>query len=158
MTKRGSFYIGAAITLILIAFDCHFGCFLHRQSNSLFFAKTTGVITLSEVRDYSDVDGPISFAIRYTYVVDGSTYESRRYKYVVDSLDNHAEIVATHPLGAKVIVYYNPKDPTDAVLVPGLNVTISSMLEIPALFNILVVAYWGMVWLKFRQSKIKTIR
>jgi hypothetical protein len=143
-------YIGFAITLI--AFDCLFGCFLHRQSNSRFFARTTGVITQSEVRDYSDVDGPISFAIRYTYVVDGSTYESRRYKYVVSSSDNRAEIVASHPIGSKVIVYFNPQDPTDAVLVPGLNVTDSSLLEIPALFNILIIAFWVVVWLKFRRS------
>ena len=56
--------------------------------------------------------------LRYSYQVDGSTYEGTRLTlldYRTDLADAHVR----YPVGAHVMVYYNPADPGEAVLEPG---------------------------------------
>jgi hypothetical protein len=61
--------------------------------------------------------------INYSYVVDGLTHQSVCYRY-----DGHPDnatavdaIVAQHPGGSTIDVYYNPQDPADSVLSPGVD-------------------------------------
>lgn len=71
----------------------------------------------------------IDVYIRYEYSVDGITYSSLS----IDSLDAPcsptssldapcypSSYASRFPVGGNVIVYYNPKNPADAVLEPGL--------------------------------------
>ena len=70
--------------------------------------------------------------ISYRYEVDGKRYEGDRLRFVNDArrdLTNSSEsfsdlaeaqgVVRHYPRGKKVPVYYNPDDPTVAVLVKG---------------------------------------
>ena len=59
---------------------------------------------------------------RYSYSVEGKTYESE-FRRVVPMLQMKAEgtpeeIVSRYPVGRNVEVYYNPRDPRDALLIP----------------------------------------
>jgi hypothetical protein len=64
--------------------------------------------------DYSHFD----VYIRYQYSVNGISHSSLS----VNSIDSPfypASIASRYPVGKDVIVYYNPKDPSEAVLEPG---------------------------------------
>jgi hypothetical protein len=56
--------------------------------------------------------------VRYRFTVQGREYESRQISFKVRSATLAAErkLVAAYPLGRKVRVFYNPKEPSLAVL------------------------------------------
>ena len=58
--------------------------------------------------------------VRYTYEVDGLTYESRQITFgsgvEFGSRQKAADYLAAYPLDAEVSVYYNPEKPSEAVL------------------------------------------
>ncbi len=56
--------------------------------------------------------------IRYEYAVDGFPFSSLSIN-AIDSPFYSYDIAKRYPEGKEVLVYYNPKDPTDAVLEPG---------------------------------------
>ena len=61
--------------------------------------------------------------VQYKYAVAGKTYSGNRYRfgdlYAVEGKSH--QIVAEHPVGKPVLVYYNPDDPADALLQPGVD-------------------------------------
>jgi hypothetical protein len=57
--------------------------------------------------------------IRYKYAVDGIPYSSLSIN-AIDSPFYSYSIAMRYPVGKEVLVYYNPNDPTDAVLEPGI--------------------------------------
>ena len=56
--------------------------------------------------------------IRYQYSVNGFSYSSTSVNSI-DSPSYPANIADRYPYGRDVIVYYNPRDPSKAVLEPG---------------------------------------
>lgn len=68
--------------------------------------------------------------VRYTYQVDGTDYVSSRYSFgqgntasdsYSDRADAETEAASRFPKGGAVTVYYDPNDPSEAVLKAGLN-------------------------------------
>jgi hypothetical protein len=57
--------------------------------------------------------------LRYQYVVNGSSYSSTAVN-AIDALYYPASLASRYPVGNDVIVYYNPQDPGEAVLEPGI--------------------------------------
>ena len=60
----------------------------------------------------------INAYIRYEYSVEGVSYSSLSINSM-DSPNYPASVASRYPVGKDVVVYYNPKDPADAVLEPG---------------------------------------
>ncbi|MFM9996229.1 MAG: DUF3592 domain-containing protein [Phycisphaerales bacterium] len=59
--------------------------------------------------------------IEYDYTVNGTVHRSDRYRVMHNwrTTSLAEELVARHPPGAAVTVYYDPSDPARAVLSPG---------------------------------------
>src|SRR5215471_2587758 len=95
-----------------------------RQVVALRFPSTEGVILSSEVTHHDDSDGTTyGVAIRYSYSVGSRGYEGDRYRYDKSTSSDCAwaqRAVAERPPGTKVRVYYNPLNPAEALLVPGI--------------------------------------
>src|SRR5207244_4080227 len=81
-----------------------------------------------------------------TYQVQGQNYFSDQFRYLTTPQGTWAdEIVAAHPVHSPVKVYYNPRDPADAILAPGVSGDDlhTALFFLP--FNIAMVALWCML-------------
>jgi len=115
--------IGGGIWVFVFwIFDVRGGEQLWRQHRALSFATTQGTVRSSTVSISYGSKGSIHLhvAIAYFYSVDGRDYYGSRYRYDGHP-DNHAAyaISAAHPGGSTVQVYYDPQNPTDALLSAG---------------------------------------
>ena len=83
---------------------------------------TQGVVVATSVDITIDNDGNDTYTpiVRYRYVVNGKTYESKRMTFgghTAFSNDFDAEaFLKDYPVNAPVTVHYNPADPAEAVL------------------------------------------
>jgi hypothetical protein len=84
-------------------------------SGTILYHKFVGV-------KFKEYDGSfytnIDVYIRYEYSVDGISYTSLSINSI-DTPSNPSSYASRFPVGEDVIVYYNPKNPSDAVLEPG---------------------------------------
>jgi hypothetical protein len=84
--------------------------------------STKGLVLVSEVRDEGGESGWRAQVV-YRYEVGGRVYENSRIAVAVEygrqGFQAHRRLAARFPLGAQVVVYYNPQNPADAALVKG---------------------------------------
>ena len=84
--------------------------------------STKGLVLVSEVRDEGGESGWRARVV-YRYEVGGRAYENSRIAVAVESgrqgFQAHQQLAARFPAGARVVVYYDPRNPSDAALVPG---------------------------------------
>lgn len=116
------------------------------QHNSETFPHVQGEILSSEVTTTRGSKGQVYYhaLISYQYNVDGTDYTGYRYRYdghPTDSASVNA-VVGDHPQGSAVNVYYNPRDPADALLSPPVDTK-----DVATLFfvNSMVMLFFWMV-------------
>ena len=90
--------------------------------------------------------------VRYRYTVAGIDYESDRIRLVRKFWsDGRSEIVARYPEGRRVMVAYDPLDPSNAVLEPGTSWGAVAKKRIaPVLLGIVGVGLIGVGGSQFR--------
>ena len=108
----GAFLIGVAVRNIL-------GGAATRR-----WPQVPGRILRSFVLVHKDDDGGESFVpqVEFEYLVEGMTHRGMRLQYgrIGSGSRRRAErVLAPYPAGASVRVFFDPRKPTDAVLVPG---------------------------------------
>jgi hypothetical protein len=112
--------LGGLIALFTYAMGVLGGRELWRQHQAESFPHVQGLVRTSETTTTRGSKGRINYHpyIAYRYSVDGTNYAGCRYRYDACPNDQESvnEIVAAHPAGSPVDVYYNPQDPLDAVL------------------------------------------
>ena len=96
------------------------GSLVRHHYAALRFASTEGVILSSKVKTSSDGDGS-TYApkIKYRYTVAGQEYVGEQYDYVGGSSSDGSyarRAVSENPPGKAVTVYYNPGNPSEAIL------------------------------------------
>jgi hypothetical protein len=86
---------------------------------------TKGEISSSEIdKTRKDNRDRYSADITYRYTVDGTNYTGRRLSFgemISDNYEDAAAIVEKFPKGKDVEVYYDPQNPRDCVLEPGMK-------------------------------------
>jgi nitrogen fixation-related uncharacterized protein len=106
------------------------------------FATTTGEIMHSELgRGAARRRG---LDVGYSYVVNGVKYTGLRYRYDDrNGAFDYKAVSCAFPAGSTQTVYYNPANPADAVLAPGLNGCdlLLALFAIP--LNVVTVMIWG---------------
>lgn len=110
----------------------------------LHFATTEGTILVSKMRESSEGHHTLySPEIKYCYVVGDKRYISDQYDFALrfsnHDFDRAYRIVGQNPVGRHVTVYYNPADPSEAIL--SLDVA-SSYLLLLFLQIFVVVAFF----------------
>ena len=80
--------------------------------------STMGSVMMSTVDRRSTSDGYSDYpVVQYSYQVNGQPYQSMRLAPGPEVGGSGAgKVVAKYPAGAQVMVFYNPQNPSDAVL------------------------------------------
>jgi hypothetical protein len=95
---------------------------LARGIISLGWPKAAGVITFIEEKPGYRTNG---IKVKYLYASGGRTYTGDRYRFQFVLVQEHMQsrdvalILGRYPVGERVQVSVNPRDPDDSVLVPG---------------------------------------
>lgn len=105
---------------------------LFRQHAAESFPHVQGTVLYGQVTVTHGSKGSVHYHVHitYRYSVDGINYTGGRYRYDGHPSGSDAanEVVAEHPVGSVVDVYYNPQDPTDTVLSAPVDTADVSML------------------------------
>jgi hypothetical protein len=117
-----------------------------RQIAALNYASAPGRITHSAVKTTRSSRGRAVYRpdIKYSFEVDGKTHEGSLYRYGQPASNDKSAsiIVQQHPVGAAVTVYYNPADPADSLLHPGLTGTDLFIALFLLPFNVVMLGLW----------------
>lgn len=98
---------------------------LARAQESADWPRTRGWVETSRVQRFSRTGGRVEprLELSYSYTVDGQTYEGRRVRLPAPIpkmlRDGPQQITGRYPAGLEVDVYYDPQDPSRAVLERG---------------------------------------
>ena len=120
-----------------------------RQLAALSYPSAPAEITHSEAKD-SDGDGDSKrLEVKYKFSVAGREFtgDKRRYNETASN-DGWAEKAAReeYPVGRKLPAYYNPRDPSDAVLSPGVLGEDLFLAMFLTPFNLIMLASWIFAW------------
>ncbi len=89
------------------------------------WTETQCIVLSSQVAEVSSSDGSTyKVDIHYQYVADGSLRESNRYNFQIGSSSGTAgkqSIVDRYPPGSRVPCWFDPGDPSEAVLYRGMS-------------------------------------
>jgi hypothetical protein len=135
---------------LTLGFDAMSGWGSFRQLRALSYSTTAGRITSATVETISGSGGRHGSGttyrprLTYTYSVAGKDYQGDRYRYSEwsGSGRNAHGIVAAHPVGSHVSVYYAPADPADAVLMAGLEGFDYFVPLFMLPFNLIMLFFW----------------
>jgi hypothetical protein len=139
-------------TAIVGVFDAFVGYNTCRQIRSESFPTVGGTILSSEISSYqsTDSDGHTTTQhkpeITFSYEVNSTTYTGSVYRFGAFSSSDrdYAEgVVAGYPEGAEVEVYYNPADPSEAVLEVGVDSMQMFLFLFLTPFNLIMLWLWG---------------
>jgi len=112
-----------------------------RQFRSRGFASTTGKIVQSVVSK-----GPMTHrgvAIQYNFTVNGADYTGHRYRYDDRNITfEYAAATNAFPVWSERTVYYNPADPGDSLLNPGLDGSDLLLLLFALPLSVVTLALW----------------
>src|SRR4051812_47775289 len=94
-----------------------------RQWRTIGYATVEGQVTKCEVQEEPGDEGTsYEVAADYTYRVGGQQYTSDRVRHLsMWGRGSATRFEQDHPPGSPVTIYYDPADPADAVLVPGVG-------------------------------------
>jgi hypothetical protein len=113
------------------------------------FAEAPGIITSSRVKVDSDGEGTsYTPVVNYRFTVGGNQVAGNTIRH--GSFDIRPgepyRLVEQFPAGTHVTVYYNPRQPSDSLLLPGLTSGHVFMVFFMTPFNIILLAGWLLVW------------
>lgn len=132
-------------TAIVGLFDVVIGHGIYNQLRTTQFVTAPGEILSSEVESDTDSDGTTYRPkVTYEYEVNNEILRGNTIRYgEASSSDSYAhEFVADRPVGEIVDVYFNPSNPSDAVLVTGIEGSDLFMLMFMTPFNMVMLGGW----------------
>jgi hypothetical protein len=166
--KAGVFLLFFAIfwCSLVGVFDFLIARSLVAQITSSWYQPTTARILKSETTSNRDSEGATTHGVKfeYTYSVNGTNYTGTHYTFDGSSSSDSGwarDAVATFPPGVERVCYYDPQDPSRAVLAPGLHGSDITHLMFMTPFNIVagfLIAYPIWSWRERRSPSVLTPR
>lgn len=155
MNKRGGILVFAGLfwSAITLLFDYQMGVSAVRQVLALRFANTQGTILSSEVTEHDGDEGPTyGVKLRYSFEVGERHFNGERYRYDTSTSSGGwaQRVVQKHPPGATVTIYYDPGDPENCVLRPGIAGSDLFHLVFMTPFNVVMLGFWWFGWNRIR--------
>jgi len=111
------------IFILIGVFLLGVGIYMRKKSTEAkSWPSTNGVIIESEARIVPGISG-LSLTVRYMYRINDIDYENNKISWAGHSGSDKAarDLEKKYLVNKSVCVYYNPKDPSDAVLENNTN-------------------------------------
>ena len=154
-------FFGVFWSVLTLLFDSFLFVSAVRQVRALTFPSAQGTMISSAVTSHDDSDGTTyGVAMRFQYSVGDRAYEGKRFRYDTSTSSDSAwanAAVAERPPGTKVDVFYNPTNPEDAVLVPGLLGSDLFQMAFLTPFNMVMFGLWAVGWAQVRRNWFKPL-
>lgn len=141
-------------TLATIVADVHFVLGMVRHVRASGYVAVEGEVThVGRVVEH-DLDGVSSnVEITYRYRIDGREFVGTRVRYYAFWDDSWTKrFVKRHPVGARVSVYADPRDPGESVLLRDVDGGPLAMAMFLMPFNLVAVGVWFSIKNLRRQS------
>ncbi|HLJ90231.1 MAG TPA: DUF3592 domain-containing protein [Candidatus Angelobacter sp.] len=136
---RGKCVVGLLMAFIGMGVACVGISIYLKDQRAQSWPTTTGQIVYSAVFQGQDSDGNTTYTpqIQYSYQVNDHQYIGAVWRFGADNVSRMAanQAVATYQPGKSVTVFFNPEDPKETVLEPGMMQT-----GLPIIFVSLCVA------------------
>jgi Protein of unknown function (DUF3592) len=129
---------------------------IYKQFESQNFPSVDGTITHSEVTSHRGSKGGTSYdaVINYRYEIGGQKFEGDKLRFgmKVSSYESANASVSAHPVGSTAQVFYNPANPQESLLSPGVNGSDFTMALFLTPFNMVMLGFWIWIggWLRER--------
>src|SRR4051812_46582206 len=147
---HGGFLVlfGGFWSAVTLSFDVMWARNFWRQMEARDYATVQGKMVDARIENSRGRRGTSERAeLAYRYTAMGREYTSQRLRHGTERGDQFArDFVRAHPAGSEVTVYYDPGDPSRAVLTPGI---IGMDLFMPMFllpFNAVMLAFWVAGW------------
>jgi hypothetical protein len=129
---------------IVLGFDGAMANKAYKQFESGSFPSVTGTVTHSEIETRTGSKGRTYYvgAVSYEYNIGGQTYWGNRLRFGAGQPGPPDEIVNAHPARSPVQVYYNPKNPNDSLLYPGIAGSDIMQVLFLTPFNMILLGVW----------------
>lgn len=111
-----------SITCVLLLLNTIFLAVIYfmrrRMATVSTWPSTMGTVTASFLEQRSDSEGTTNYpVVQYSYQVGGQSYQSSKRAPGMEVGGTGAgSVIARYPVGAQVMVFYDPQKPSDAVL------------------------------------------
>src|ERR1700722_14588695 len=119
---------------------------IYKQLESQHYPGVTGRITHSEVKSHSTSKGGTSYNadIEYSYEVGGQNYTGDKVRFGLTQSDSRSANAAVnaHPAGSAAQVFYNPANPQQSLLSPGINGSDLIFVIFLTPFNMGMIGLW----------------
>jgi hypothetical protein len=141
---------------MVLTFDGFMAHGIYKQYESQHYPSVTGTITHSEVQSHRTSKGGTSYdaVINYRYEIGGQTFEGNKLRFgiKVSSSANAYAAVSAHPPGSTAQVFYNPANPQESLLSPGVNGSDFMFALFLTPFNMVMFGFWIGIggWLRER--------
>ena len=117
-----------------------------KQLQALGFATAQATVIDSDVEEIDGgEDATYRARIRYRYLVAGRELSGDRFRFgfSTGSRSYAKQLVQAYPAGRRTTAYYNPADPAESLLSPGLSAEDFFGLLCLTPFNVVFVGSWG---------------
>lgn len=112
-----------------------------KQARARRYVPVAARIVESEIGHGAIIRSGVIF--EYNYTVNGLEYTGHRYRYDDrNSAYEYAETTNTYPRWSQATVYYNPADPSDSIMNPGIDGSDLLLLLLAMPLNIVTLALW----------------
>lgn len=157
MQRKALLFIWLIIGLVGLATFCYGHYQLSRARASRTWPSVDGEIFTSRIKRHTDDEGThYSADIEYRYRVDGKEFESSVIVIGGHSYSAHGA-VGRYPQGQQVKVAYNPSNPHQAVLEPGVESTQMQTIGVGVMFGALFMAILFNFILRHAMNEEKSI-
>ena len=112
------------------------------------YPSAAGAVTHSEVTTHHSSKHGTSYqaSISYRFEVGAKQFTGERLRFTPASSDSTSacSLVSAHPVGSTVQVFYNPNDPMESLLLPGVNGSDFLAVLFLTPFNAIMLGLW--IW------------
>lgn len=120
------YFLVALVFLLFCIYMLRHALINHRSAKaSNDWPSVTGALTELQLWGKRRINGEMvdseNVSVQYQYEVNGNKFAARRVAFYTLHYPETVDLAKRYPEGSRVSIFYNPKNPAESVIVPGLH-------------------------------------